>query len=106
MRRSKASLLKQSKQVTQCTIFKSLNMLIWFLSKMIGYGNQEYATSRTIVSIINSTSVYLFIVFPALMYTWSHNNQIDSNEISEEINVSDNVSDISSISRELYLIGL
>ena len=104
MRRSKANLLEQSKQVIQCTVFKSLNILIWLLSKMIGYGNQEYATLRILVSVINSTSVYVFIVFPALMCTWSHNNQIDSNEISEGINVSDRVSDISSMTSgsEIY----
>jgi len=77
MRRSKFSLMKQSKQVIQCTIFKSSTLLIWLVSKMIGCGNQDYATSRIIISVINSTSVYLFIVFPALMCTWS---QIDPNE--------------------------
>ena len=97
LRKSKANLMKQSKQVIQCTLFKSLTLLIWVVSRMIGYGNQEYATSRIIVSVMNSTSVYLFIVFPALMCTWSHNNQSDSNEISEGINVSDRVSDISSM---------
>ena len=77
MRRSKTSLMKQSKQVIHCTIFKSSTLLIWLVSKMIGCGNQDYATSRIIISVINSTSVYLFIVFPALMCTWS---QIDPNE--------------------------
>ena len=97
LRKSKANLMKQSKQVIQCIIFNSLTLWIWVVSRMIGYGNQEYATSRIIVSVMNSTSVYLFIVFPALMCTWSHNNQSDSNEISEGINVSDRVSDISSM---------
>ena len=90
MRRSKTSLMKQSKQVIHCTIFKSSTLLIWLVSKMIGYGNQEYATSRIIISVINSTSVYLFIVFPALMCTWS---QIDPNEISDEIIASGRVND-------------
>ena len=63
----KIKVMNQSSKVIKCAVFQSSVIFILVLSRITAKDEREFQNARIIVSVINSASIYLFIVFPVLI---------------------------------------